>query len=405
MVRRLYSFLVAVVVASWLLSAHAAPAVEKFYVSGQRGTTDFLDTRQAACDAYAAMWAAFNPVANTGVVSQNGGGYYCSVYPSNLYAPYEAQNIRVYETCPSGANPVDGQCPEPTCQAGETRELTFFDGWNSSATSGSAVTTVPPILEYCDGSCHFANTATVSCDVDEDPSPNGYYRATCTSQFTGSGQACSQQTPDPDDSDPQGGGDTGNGDGGDGGDGGDPGDGGDGGDPGDGGDGGDPGDGGGGGCTPEQQAAGQCTGDGGNGNGSSGGGTCTAEQQAAGQCTGQCGGEGQPACSTGGGGGGTTTPTEPTCVEGTAGCSPLGSAGSPAQIENLDLGTGSVTPVSGFGNAAAACPPPTVIQTSFGSLTWEWNGFCQFLVGIRPIVIALAWLSAGLGLLAFVRGN
>lgn len=86
-----------------------------------------------------------------------------------------------------------------------------------------------------------------------------------------------------------------------------------------------------------------------------------------------------------------------------SGCVPLGSVPLEEEIPNSDRPL-SITPVSGFGPSSAACPPPRTITLSNGfSLSLPFGLLCQYADGIRPIVVALAWLSAALTFVGFGR--
>lgn len=57
--------------------------------------------------------------------------------------------------------------------------------------------------------------------------------------------------------------------------------------------------------------------------------------------------------------------------------------------------TFSVNPVSGFGADNAACPSGQHLFTRGGqSVDWSWGQVCTFASGIRPLVIAFAWIAA-----------
>lgn len=56
-----------------------------------------------------------------------------------------------------------------------------------------------------------------------------------------------------------------------------------------------------------------------------------------------------------------------------------------------DGGVSTITPVD-VGGPAAVCPPP--MQLPHG-IVWSWSTVCDFASFLRPIILALAWLSAG----------
>lgn len=59
---------------------------------------------------------------------------------------------------------------------------------------------------------------------------------------------------------------------------------------------------------------------------------------------------------------------------------------------------------SGEMSAAGSCPPPQTYQLAGGQvLTLAWTPVCTFAEGIRPIVILVAMLSAGIGIFLSVR--
>lgn len=65
----------------------------------------------------------------------------------------------------------------------------------------------------------------------------------------------------------------------------------------------------------------------------------------------------------------------------------------------------SITADGGWGAEDAACPAPRVLSTAGGSIEIPYDLFCMFFRGIRPVVIAVAWLIAALMVLGAVRGN
>jgi hypothetical protein len=93
---------------------------------------------------------------------------------------------------------------------------------------------------------------------------------------------------------------------------------------------------------------------------------------------------------------------------------------NPGSIACIELGTApdadnsltdvinvSVTPASGWGSDNAECPQPVVIQGPAwaGDFTLDTEPLCRFLHMIRPVVIALAWLSAALIVMGFRRSG
>ena len=75
-------------------------------------------------------------------------------------------------------------------------------------------------------------------------------------------------------------------------------------------------------------------------------------------------------------------------------CQPLGMAPSPQGVSNRDVGI-NVSPSSGFGPSDAACPSPRSASTAFGTFDLSFEPVCDFAIALRPILIALAWLSVG----------
>lgn len=56
----------------------------------------------------------------------------------------------------------------------------------------------------------------------------------------------------------------------------------------------------------------------------------------------------------------------------------------------------SINPLSGFGADNATCPAPQVVQFMHQPVAIEWTIPCQFATGIRPVVLAVAWLAAAM---------
>lgn len=74
----------------------------------------------------------------------------------------------------------------------------------------------------------------------------------------------------------------------------------------------------------------------------------------------------------------------------------------PDQVNNEDKPL-TITPESGWGNENATCPAPVTKQVAGLNLEMSWQPFCDFASGIRPVVIAMAWLSAALFVLGVAR--
>lgn len=54
----------------------------------------------------------------------------------------------------------------------------------------------------------------------------------------------------------------------------------------------------------------------------------------------------------------------------------------------------SITPDSGWGSEDASCPAPRVIYAQGRRIPIPFDLFCTYMQGLRPIIIAMAWLSA-----------
>lgn len=74
----------------------------------------------------------------------------------------------------------------------------------------------------------------------------------------------------------------------------------------------------------------------------------------------------------------------------------------PEEVNNEDK-TLTITPKAGWGNESASCPAPVTKQVAGLALEMSWQPFCDFASGIRPVVIAMAWLSAALFVLGVAR--
>lgn len=81
-------------------------------------------------------------------------------------------------------------------------------------------------------------------------------------------------------------------------------------------------------------------------------------------------------------------------------CAELGKPGEAEKLQNQEINV-SIAPDAGFGPDNAACP----VERSFGSGGWTFSyaQVCTFASGVRPIVIAFAWLSAGLMVVGVAR--
>lgn len=75
-------------------------------------------------------------------------------------------------------------------------------------------------------------------------------------------------------------------------------------------------------------------------------------------------------------------------------CLPLGLPGPAGVIPTWDVSLSFESPVA-FGPSDAACPPPRQMVTSLaGTLEFDYAGACMFADGVRPVVIALAYLAS-----------
>jgi hypothetical protein len=63
----------------------------------------------------------------------------------------------------------------------------------------------------------------------------------------------------------------------------------------------------------------------------------------------------------------------------------------------------SITAQAGWGEGAGSCPAPRVVNVAGISLEMPFDLLCDFAAGIRPIIIALAWLSAALAFLGLSK--
>lgn len=75
---------------------------------------------------------------------------------------------------------------------------------------------------------------------------------------------------------------------------------------------------------------------------------------------------------------------------------------SPEEV-NDEQKTISITPEAGWGAENSACPAPKTATVHGINLEMSWQPFCDFATGIRPVVIAMAWVSAFLLVLGVSR--
>jgi hypothetical protein len=84
----------------------------------------------------------------------------------------------------------------------------------------------------------------------------------------------------------------------------------------------------------------------------------------------------------------------------TVGCMQPGEPPEGPDIEQVNIPI-SITPQS-FGATNASCPQGSVLSLAHGNLTIEYTQICAFAQGVRPVVLAVAWLIAAL-IIAGVR--
>lgn len=77
-------------------------------------------------------------------------------------------------------------------------------------------------------------------------------------------------------------------------------------------------------------------------------------------------------------------------------CAKLGSGTDPGSVAVQDVDVNTIQPVS-IGATGGSCPADRSMQTQFGTLVFEWSTLCAFAEGVRPVILAMAWLVAGFG--------
>lgn len=77
-------------------------------------------------------------------------------------------------------------------------------------------------------------------------------------------------------------------------------------------------------------------------------------------------------------------------------CAKLGSGIDPGSVAVQDVDVNTIQPVS-IGATGGSCPADRSMQTQFGTLVFEWSTLCAFAEGVRPVILAMAWLVAGFG--------
>lgn len=73
-------------------------------------------------------------------------------------------------------------------------------------------------------------------------------------------------------------------------------------------------------------------------------------------------------------------------------CQPLGTAPSPEPLANKDVAV-SVSPSGGFGPSGGTCPDPITLTVFGEEFYLSWEPMCDLAGRVRPLVIALGWLS------------
>ncbi|HXC40742.1 MAG TPA: virulence factor TspB C-terminal domain-related protein [Burkholderiales bacterium] len=89
---------------------------------------------------------------------------------------------------------------------------------------------------------------------------------------------------------------------------------------------------------------------------------------------------------------GTTPSQDVKCQAGTLGCAEIGVAPAAEAIPTQSIAL-SMTEDAGWNLATAACPAPHAITVMGHSYQFGLQGMCDFASGIRPMVVAMAYLS------------
>jgi hypothetical protein len=83
-------------------------------------------------------------------------------------------------------------------------------------------------------------------------------------------------------------------------------------------------------------------------------------------------------------------------------CAQFGKSDS-VDIPNRDVPL-SITPSAGLGSSNGVCPADkTVTLALVGQISVSYSFVCQYVSGLRPVIIALAWMTAAFTLLGFAR--
>lgn len=84
-----------------------------------------------------------------------------------------------------------------------------------------------------------------------------------------------------------------------------------------------------------------------------------------------------------------------------SGCAPLGEHEPEGDLETEDRSLSWVPTMS----AAGSCPAPEPFTVQGQSFNLDWGYVCDFATGIRPVVLAVAWLSAAIFVFGVGRGT
>lgn len=63
----------------------------------------------------------------------------------------------------------------------------------------------------------------------------------------------------------------------------------------------------------------------------------------------------------------------------------------------------SITPSAGWESGTATCPAPVTRQVAGLTLEMQWQPFCDLATGIRPVILALAWVAAAMMVIGVAR--
>lgn len=79
-----------------------------------------------------------------------------------------------------------------------------------------------------------------------------------------------------------------------------------------------------------------------------------------------------------------------------SGCAPLGTGADNQEVQEQVVPIQQIEAIN-IGGSGGSCPADRVMNLSHGTVTFSWGNLCAMAVGIRPIVLAMAWLVAGFG--------